>query len=82
MSITQGDQTPAYQVTGVSPGQYSQDGAGNTVQGHLVHYALADGTPGQVFIPDRQWNAENARVAVEDAVRTTWQVRNLGTTGM
>ncbi len=81
MSIMQGDAMPAYQVSGISPGQYSTDPAGNTVQGHIVHYELADGTPGQVFVPDRMWNAENARIAVEDAVRTTWSIRSLGASG-
>jgi hypothetical protein len=72
---------PGYHVTGVSPGQYSTDTAGNTVEGYLVHFELADGTPGQVFVPDKQWNPGGVQSAVEHAVKTLHTVRHMHSEG-
>lgn len=77
MSIQPQQSLPPYQVTGVSAGQYQNDGAGNPQPGRLVHYQLADGTTDQVFIPNTQWDLGSAQGLIEDAVERTAAVRNL-----
>lgn len=77
MSPQANSKVPAYRVTGVSPGQYSTDAAGNTVSGYLVHFELQDGTSGQAFIAESRWNPGNAQAAVEGEAQTLYAVRNL-----
>lgn len=76
MTIQPADQLPIYSVVGVTPGQYSQDPAGNPVRGRMVHVRLADGTPDEVFVPDAQW-PDNAQAMIEASVKALSDVRYL-----
>lgn len=71
------DEVPAYRVTGISPGQYSVDAAGNTVEGYVVHFELRDGTPGEAFVPKSRWTPGNAEAEILAQVQTLSHVRNL-----
>jgi hypothetical protein len=77
MTVPVQSQPPIFNVTGITPGQYQTDAAGNTVQGHVVYYTLQDGTVGNVFIPDTQWNADFAKEKILEAVMKTHAIRNI-----
>lgn len=77
MTMPAGQTIPEWHVTGVTSGQYQTDAAGNAVPGHVVHFAFADGTASQVFIPDTQWNLGGAQPVIEQAVSRTAAIRYL-----
>lgn len=69
-----------WRVTGQQP--FTQiDAAGNAVKGVMVSYALASGTPGQVFVPNVIYQAGDINQIgqlVQAAVNTTAGVDSLG----
>jgi hypothetical protein len=54
----------AWRVTGQLDNQYSNDGSGTPVLGHVVSFLTGNGDRGSVFLPEDRFNETNVRTAI------------------
>jgi hypothetical protein len=54
----------SWRVTGQLDNQYSNDGSGTPVLGHIVSFLTGNGDRGSVFLPEDRFNDVNVRNAI------------------